>query len=249
MEFIYADELKKTFNVFGHFYNLKLSDSVLKCRSVLEIKRKNKSNQIPDTIVVMMNPGSSTPLDKKYDPNIFSKEEYLNTKAKEIIPTKPDNAQYQIMRLMEVNKWDFVRILNLSDLRNGNSGKFQTEFRDAMKLDSSNPHCMTHIDRKKELFDYTKSKSNIIIAAWGNIAELKYSAEAILKLDKKTIGLKNGNPPSFRYASPYMKRQKIEWLTEIQKEIQKNQCYQNIKTIAEIVINMNIVVSIKLVVT
>lgn len=222
MEFIYADELKKTFDVYGHFYNLKLSNSILKCRSVLEINRKNKSNQIPDIIVVMMNPGSSIPLDKKYEPKIFSKVEYIKTKTKEIIPTRPDNAQYQIMRLMEINKWNFVRILNLSDLRNGNSGKFQTEFRNAMKLDSSNPHCMTHIDRENELLECTKSKNNKIIAAWGNIAELKNSAAAILKLDKKIIGLKNGKAPNFRYASPYMKKHKVEWLTEIQKEINKN---------------------------
>ena len=47
-------------------------------------------------------------------------------------------------------------------------------------------------------------------------------AEVILKLDKKIIGLKNGNGPNFRYASPYMKKQKIEWLKKIQKEINKN---------------------------
>jgi len=81
---------------------------------------------------------------------------------------------------------------------------------------------MTHIDRKKELLECLKSKNDKIIAAWGNIAELKDSAEAILKLDKKIIGLKNGKMPNFRYASPYMKKQKVEWLTEIQKEINKN---------------------------
>ena len=222
ISFILAPELKKEFDVFGHFYNLKLSNSVLKCRSVLEIKRKNKSNQTPDIIVIMMNPGSSIPLDKKYEPKTFSKEEYIKIKTKEIIPTRPDNAQYQIMRLMEFNKWDFVKILNLSDLRNGNSGRFQTEFRKAMKLDSSNPHCITHLDRKKELLDSIKSKNNKIIAVWGNITELKDSAEAILKLDKEIIGLKQRETPNFRYASPYMKKQKIEWLVEIMKEINKN---------------------------
>ena len=123
---------------------------------------------------------------------------------------------------MQINNWNFVRILNLSDLRNGNSRKFQTEFRNALKLDNSNPHCITHTKRKKELSDCIKSKNNKIIAAWGNIAELKESAEVILKLNKKIIGLKNGNKPNFRYASPYMKKQKIEWLRKIQKEIKKN---------------------------
>jgi len=222
MKFKYADELKKIFDVYGYFYNLKISNSILKCRSVLEIKRKNIKTQVPDIVVVMMNPGSSVPLSKEFNPIIFSKEEYINEKTKDLIPTRPDNAQYQIMRLMEFNNWDFVRILNLSDLRNGNSGKFQTEFKIAMNLDKSNPHCITHFDRKKELLDYIKSKSNKIIAAWGSIAELKESAQEILKLDNQIIGLRNGKLPNFKYASPHMKKQKIEWLIEIQKEISKN---------------------------
>jgi len=222
MKFIYADELKKKFVVCGHFYNLKLSNSILKCRSILEIKRKDKLIQTPDIIVIMMNPGSSIPLDKNYEPKTFSKNEYNNIKTKEIIPIRPDNAQYQIMRLMEFNKWNFVRILNLSDLRNGNSVKFQIEFINAMKLDNSNPHCITHIDRKQELLDCTKSTNDIIIAAWGSIAELKKSAEVILKMDKNIIGLKKEKIPEFRYASPYMQKQKIEWLIEIQNEINKN---------------------------
>lgn len=222
MKFTLANELKNIFDVYGHFYNLKLSDSILKCRSVLEIKRKEKSTELPDIIVIMMNPGSSVPLDKSYEPLTFTKQEYFELKEKEIIPTRPDNAQYQIMRLMETNNWDFVRILNLSDLRNGNSGKFQTEFRNAAKLDNTNPHCLTHIKRKDELTACIKSKSNKIIAAWGDISELNDSAKSILKLGEKVIGLRKGETPNFRYASPYMKTQKIEWLTEIQKEINKN---------------------------
>jgi hypothetical protein len=169
-----------------------------------------------------MNPGSSVPLNKLYEPKTFSKEAYIKLKKKEIVPTRPDNAQYQIMRLIEKNNWNFVRILNLSDLRNGNSGKFQTEFRNALKLDNTSPHCITHIERKRELIDSTESKSNKIIAAWGEIAELNESAESILRMDKIIIGLRKGETSNFRYASPYMKTQKVEWLIEIQKEINKN---------------------------
>jgi hypothetical protein len=222
MEFIPADILKKSFEVYGHFYNLKLSNSVFKCRSVLEIKRKEKLTELPDIIVIMMNPGSSVPLDKSYNPITYSTEEYFKLKEKEIIPTRPDNAQYQIMRVMETNKWNFVRILNLSDLRNGNSGKFQTEFRSAEKLDKTNPHCLTHPSRKNELAKCIKSRSNKIIAAWGDITELHDSANVLLRMDVDIIGLRKGQTPNFRYASPYMKTQKIEWLTEIQDEINKN---------------------------
>ncbi len=218
MEFIYAEKLKRIFDVYGHFYNLKLSDTVLKCRSLLEIKRKglSESNGMPDTIVIMMNPGSSIPLDKEYTPKTFSKTEYNNLKEKEIIPTRPDNAQYQIMRLMLLNNWNFVRVLNLSDLRNGNSGKFQTDFSNAIEYGRGNPHCITSINRRKELLDSIKSKSNLIIAAWGSLRILKNSAEEMLKMNNKIIGIVNGELPYFRYPSPYLKKQKLDWLLEIQ---------------------------------
>lgn len=224
MEFIYAEKLKQEFDVFGHFYNLKLSDTVLKCRSLLEIKRKGLSdpNGLPDIIVIMMNPGSSIPLDKEYTPKTFSKNEYNNLKEKEIIPTRPDNAQYQIMRLMQLNSWNFVRVLNLSDLRNGNSGNFQSDFNNAKALDDSNPHCITSFNRRKELLVSIKSKSNLIIAAWGSLAILKISAQEILKLDHKIIGIVNGKLPYFRYPSPYLKTQKLNWLLEIQSVLNSN---------------------------
>jgi hypothetical protein len=222
MEFIIADTLKKTFEVFGHFYNLQLQSSIFECRSVLEIKRKGTTNYIPDIIVVMMNPGSSIPIDKDYTPEIFSKEEVFKIVKKKMVLTRPDNAQYQIMRLMLMNKWDFVRILNLSDLRNGNSGEFQTMFREVLKIDNSNPQCMTHPSRNKELIEATKSNSNKILAAWGNIPELKKSAEIILQLDKIIIGLKIEKTPYFRYASPYKLADKKKWLDDIQSEIENN---------------------------
>ena len=221
MKFIYAKELNQMFDVFGHFYNLKLSGSVFKCRSVLEIKKKNfiEKNGHPDIIVIMMNPGSTRPVNKNFKIKTYSKKEFFSTEVKDVVPTRPDNAQYQIMRLMIFNNWSFVRVLNLSDLRNGNSGKFKTEFVNAMKLDKSNPHSITHKDRNIELLNFLKSKSNKIIAAWGSISELKIPAENILGLDKNIIGIVNGSSPNYRYASPYIKSQKTEWLKEIQKKL------------------------------
>lgn len=98
MEFIYADELKTKFSVFGHFYDLKIDERIFNCRSVLEII-SNSINDIkksePCAVVVMMNPGSSTPLDINYAPQIFLPHEIMDDSwDKEIIPTKPDNAQY-----------------------------------------------------------------------------------------------------------------------------------------------------------
>ena len=40
MEFVYADELKDKFAVFGHFYELEIDGKIFNCRSVLEIVSK-----------------------------------------------------------------------------------------------------------------------------------------------------------------------------------------------------------------
>lgn len=218
---IYAKELKTVFDVFGHFYDLEISGTVFKCRSLLDIKRKDLNDDIiiPDIAVIMMNPGSSKPLDQNYIPKTYSLQSYGRIKKKEIIPARPDNAQYQIMRLMLFNNWNFVRVLNLSDLRNGNSGDFQIDFLNAGKLNKSNPHCITHKVRKKELLNSIRSESNKIIAAWGSIDVLKESAESILKQKPEIIGIINGSLPNFRYASPLMQKKKEEWLKEIQRLI------------------------------
>ena len=125
MNFLYAKELKQKYQVFGHFYDLTICDTTLNCRNTLEIRRNKTLEEIPDIIVIMMNPGSSKPLDEKHVVKNYRFEGYLKEKNFTLIPTKPDSAQYQIMRLMELNNWNFVRILNLSDLRNGNSSNFK----------------------------------------------------------------------------------------------------------------------------
>lgn len=218
---MYATDLKAIFDVTGHFYDLNISGTVFKCRSLLEIKRKESIGKMdrPDIVVIMMNPGSSKPLDKNYIPEKVTPDELGKNKIKDLVPTRPDNAQYQLMRLMIYNNWDYVRVLNLSDLRNGNSGSFQTDFKNAMDLDKSNPHCITHSNRKKELRELLKSKSKRVIAAWGSIDLLKESAESVLKLDNEIIGIINGSLPNYRYASPLMQTKKEEWLKEIQKLI------------------------------
>jgi|TARA_B100002003_G_scaffold213065_1_gene210537 hypothetical protein len=67
MRFIYADELKKEFDVLGHFYDLHINSQKFKCRSVLEVVRKGfkkLTGQRLNALVVMMNPGPSRPNDK-----------------------------------------------------------------------------------------------------------------------------------------------------------------------------------------
>lgn len=219
MEFIYANELKTKFSVFGHFYDLEIAGRIFNCRSVLEIVSKSINDikySKPCAVVVMMNPGSSKPLDNKYTPKIFSPDEIMTNswaKDKEIIPTKPDNAQYQIMRIMLLQKWEHVRVLNLSDLRNGNSGNFSIEYKESKKLDPSIPHSLTHKNRHYELRKNC-SDSPIVIAAWGTTEVLRDASISFLNIVENIQGIAL-DKPWYRYPSPYKKEQKIDWLQKI----------------------------------
>lgn len=228
MEFIYADELKAKFSVFGHFYDLEIGERVFNCRSVLEIISKSAddlANSKPCAVVVMMNPGSSKPLSHDYIPQKFSPDEIRSSSwKKEIVPTKPDNAQYQIMRLMLLKEWKHVRVLNLSDLRNGNSGKFANEYKNAEMFDPSSPHSLTHEGRMAELGNYC-SESDLVIAAWGSTEILRESALSFLRNISRVLGLPLKRP-WYRYPSPYKKDQKIDWLECMYEELEHNKSMQ-----------------------
>ena len=224
MQFVYASELKNKFSVFGHFYDLDIEGVTFKCRSCLEIIEKSNDDfqsSKPDAVVVMMNPGSSKPLDDKYQPKKFGVNDISSPSwNKEFILTKPDNAQYQIMRLMLLKSWTHVRVLNLSDLRNGNSGNFATEYKQAEKLDPSLPHSIMHKGRNSELNAYCQQTQQVI-AGWGSLEVLRKPAQDFLTQVSEVCGLKLENP-WFRYPSPYKKDQKLSWLRDINEELKHN---------------------------
>lgn len=229
MNFIYADDLKKSFDVFGHFYELEIGRSKFNCRSLLEIKIKDfdsKFDKKTDAIVIMMNPGSSRPIDVKYRGASLVKSALFSSRlVKDVIPTYPDNAQYQIMRVMKKQKWRYVRILNLSDLRNGNSDDFSLDFTKASEVDESHPHSIIHPGREHEFDKYVYDENNgPVIAAWGNIKILHpFAKNALIKLKHKSVvGVKDNNCPYvFKYASPYRKSHKLNWLVEVESELTK----------------------------
>ncbi len=69
-----AADLKRRFGVYGHFYQLVLGGKAYACRSVLELVAHDATpldiQEIqpmqPGLVVVMMNPGSSRPLEGEY---------------------------------------------------------------------------------------------------------------------------------------------------------------------------------------
>jgi len=119
------------------------------------------------------------------------------------------------------HRWKHIRVLNLSDLRNGNSDDFSREFQLAGSLDSQHPHCITHPDRKSELKGLLARKGPLI-AAWGSVEVLRKSAQVLLNRNVGVIGIKKStDSPWYRYASPYMKKHKLTWLSEINKRVKQ----------------------------
>jgi hypothetical protein len=76
--------MREKFKITGLFYKVK----GFKFRKYLNIKKTYSERKKPDLMVVMMNPGSSRPLDGN---------ENINIEVEAI----PDNTQDQIMRVME----------------------------------------------------------------------------------------------------------------------------------------------------
>ena len=155
------------FDIAGLFYK----DKGYKFRKYLDIKRKGIVQQGPDLMVVMMNPGSSYPLNGEDNSLIPT-------------PTKPDNTQHQIMKVMNVASFNYARILNLSDLRTPDSKKLVA----FIKSDQSKKvdHSIFNQSRKDDL-DELFIRNISVIFGWGvNKALVPLAKQAI-----EAIGIKN----------------------------------------------------------
>ncbi len=168
-----SKEVKNKYKVFGHFYRLSLDDAEeYKCRSVVEIVPTDTpgsklTEELPDAVLIMMNPGSSSPAEdvkeQEYNSDTIEKLEPVLCRA------KPDSTQERIMAFMEYMGWSHVRVINLSDLREGSS----TVFKSMIGSIESDLHSIFSLSRRKELLSRLKRKSGApIICAWGVSSKL-----------------------------------------------------------------------------
>lgn len=99
--------------VQGYFYLLPTETKPVKARSVLTITKATLGSEeykSYDLLVVMMNPGSSSP---KCDGHW--KEKPIN-RVDDLVEAIPDNTQFQIMKVMDKTGYNNAIILNLSDI-------------------------------------------------------------------------------------------------------------------------------------
>lgn len=230
--FIPAEELKQTHDVFGHFYSVEIaSGEIVECRSVLEISNKSRtpkdsaalSERKPDAVFIMMNPGSSEPLEPVSNQIL---EDQIGELLISLVRTKPDTTQYQVMRVMHCRQWHHVRVLNLSDLRCSKSGEFFTLFRRLEEEAGFDSHSIFSSGRKSELTTKLPQSSEMpLVLAWGLSEKLNPLIERCLPkiANGWTIRgvLEDGTSNKYRHPLPSLQRQKEEWLGSMIRQLEK----------------------------
>ena len=234
MDFLYAADLKKRFNCYGHFYELALMNGDrARCRSVLEIvdtsipqdHPSGIPEMAPDVVVVMMNPGSSHPKDAAHVDEIIAYPRDQTLLRKDLVLTQPDNTQYQVMRVAVHQGWSHIRVLNLSDLRDPKSGSFLQKVDALGGLIGGHVHSMFCPERSTELGQSLKRrKATPVLLGWGQDAGLIPLAEQCLK---RLAGEPTRTVPSDvhpllnAHPSPMLQAKKLQWLQRMIEELEK----------------------------
>jgi hypothetical protein len=191
--------MKERFKITGLFYE----NGGFRFRKFLNIIKKDSNCGIPDLMVIMMNPGSSRPLNGIDSFNIETE-------------TVPDRTQDQIMKLMDNCGYNYARILNLSDLREPKSGIFYTKLE---KLKELNIHHSIFSDDRWEDFDNLFIKNVPVILAWGvnnNLMELAAIAKKRIGRDAKSTGIRKvGEEYAYYHPLPQNYSKQEEWVETI----------------------------------
>lgn len=168
--------IKNDFNVNGFFYR----DGQNEFRKYLNIIRKGETKDVPDLMVVMMNPGSSECLGS------FDVES----------TAKPDPTQTGIMKIMNTCGFNYARVLNLSDLCEKSSKCFRSFLRN-----SDNDSRSIFSDKRKEEFDQYFIAEVPVIFGWGSHRALLPLIDKALKKIKaeKPLGVLKNNSDKFYY--------------------------------------------------
>ncbi|MBF0152920.1 MAG: hypothetical protein HQL64_04175 [Magnetococcales bacterium] len=226
-----AAQLLKMYAVYGHFYRLTWNGTELGCRSVLELvahsRLSGEKNDLlyrqADLVAVMMNPGSSRPLDTTYEPPLV-RQNPQSLADYRLVPTRPDNTQYQIMRILAARGWRHARVLNLSDMRESKSLLFLQRVA-AMERENAEPalHSIFLPERRSELLSLLgKPGVAPIMAGWGrHPALLPLARQAFDSLrDHRLIGVAAaGEERLYAHPSPMLQRMKDAWLDAILEQL------------------------------
>ena len=190
--------MKTQFKITGFYYE----ELGFKFRKYLDIKKVKSNSKIPDLMVIMMNPGSSRPLDGIDN----------NTTTSEAVP---DNTQSQIMKVMLNCNLQFARVLNLSDLREAKSNVFYTKIKDMENAGIS--HSIFDENRQDD-FNQLWVNTATVIFGWGVSKKLKplaLNAIAACNASNPYGILKAGTNWAFYHPLPPVHSKQQEWVKEL----------------------------------
>ncbi|WP_428912053.1 hypothetical protein [Niallia sp. Krafla_26] len=208
--FIPADDLKRKYNVYGNFYNVEHEGSCKKYRNDLHIIDKecfdqHGLSQPIELLAIMMNPGESTPLFSNYRIPLFTREKVIMRKhCLDPIPAKPDRTQYQVMRMMNGLEIKHSRVINISDIRDTQSGSFAVD----LESEISDLHSIFSESREQELTNIYSSLADdaFVFLAWGrdiiDCEPFKLLAEkciSTLPQDKVVLGIAGEDYLKFKH--------------------------------------------------
>lgn len=194
--------MKTQFKITGRYY----TKNEYKFREVLNIKKIDSKNKLPDLMVIMMNPGGSKPLNEIDNSN-------TETLA------KPDVTQNQIMKIMLNGNFKYARVLNLSDIREPKSKIFYTKIKEMDKLNIA--HSIFSESRKED-FNKLWVHNVPVVFGWGVNRKLKNLAlKAIEKTDvSNPVGVQKLNFPwAYYHPLPPNNNKQKEWIKSISAQL------------------------------
>lgn len=226
-----APALRDRFGVYGYFYDIKVGKTYLPCRSVLEIIDHDSTpmaldsilTRTPEAYVIMMNPGSSRPMDKTYRPVKVDNSKDI-WRARTLTPTMPDITQYQIMKLAIFFGYQHVRILNISDLRQPKSPVFFEQVRQLAGTGFGDGHSLFSRGRRAECKALMCDTGVPVVLGWGRDVTLLPLAQQCLAgisgWRKYGVAVNQENT-LFAHPSPMQQKHKSRWLINISESIKK----------------------------
>ena len=194
--------MKTQFTITGFYYEVQ----GIKFRKYLDIKTINSGHKNPDLMVIMMNPGSSKPIDGIEN----------NTKESLAIP---DNTQSQIMKVMLNCNLQYARVLNLSDLREANSAAFYKKLKNLNRMGIS--HSLFDKNRQDD-FNQLWVNDVPVIFGWGVSVNLKALALNAMETSSafNPCGILKANTQwAFYHPLPPIHSKQLEWVTVISKQL------------------------------
>lgn len=194
------------YTYYGLFYTKVSNGTEKKCRKYLDIKKLNTKVSSPQLMVIMMNPGASTPCKDFNDQD-------------EAVETTPDKTQGQIVAVMKECSLEYVRIVNLSDLREPKSKIFYKNI---------DPQDSIFSPSNKADFDEIFIKFVPVLIACGvhdSLDSLVKQAITVIG-DAKIIGVKKKNCINkYYHAKPWSNAQKLLWVNDAAEQIKKTKDY------------------------